>query len=117
MTRCRMLLIASLPLAGAVVLGVLALLPALRGATKANFERLEKGMSKDAVEEIMGECLSEDLPNCTLMWVDGEPLVFRYWSHPDGDAMAGFLAGRLFDKHWTDSPGWWERLRRWGGFR
>jgi hypothetical protein len=51
----RLLLLASLPLAIAVTLGVLALLPPRLGVTKANFDRIEIGMTKAEVEAIFGE--------------------------------------------------------------
>jgi hypothetical protein len=54
MTKKRLLLIASLPLTIAVILGILAMLPPSPGVTKANFDRIEKGMTRAEVEEIFG---------------------------------------------------------------
>jgi hypothetical protein len=54
MTKKRSLLFASLPLAVAVMLGVLAMLPR-PGVPKARFDRIEKGMTKDEVEDLLGE--------------------------------------------------------------
>ena len=51
----RLLLIASLPLAIVVTLGVLAQLPPRPGVTRANFDRIEKGMTLAQVEEIFGK--------------------------------------------------------------
>ena len=57
-TKRSLLLIASLPLTIAVTLGVLAMLPAIfppkPGVTKANFDRIEKGMTMTEVEAIFG---------------------------------------------------------------
>jgi hypothetical protein len=51
-TTKRLLLIAALLLiVAAVILGVLSLLPPDPGVTKANFDRIEKGMT----QRIMGE--------------------------------------------------------------
>ena len=54
MTRKRLLLIAVLPLAFAVTLGVLAMLSPNPGVTKAKFDRIEKGMTLAEVEAIFG---------------------------------------------------------------
>src|ERR1035438_9324153 len=54
MTKKRLLLIASLPLVIVVTLGVLAMLPPRPGVTKANFDRIEKGMTRAEVEQIFG---------------------------------------------------------------
>jgi hypothetical protein len=55
-TGKRLILIASVPLVIVVTLGVLALLPPddRPGVTKANFDRIEKWMTKAQVEEIFG---------------------------------------------------------------
>jgi hypothetical protein len=50
MTRRRVLLIASLSLSIAVVLGVFATLAERSSVTKPNFDRIEKGMTKAEVE-------------------------------------------------------------------
>ena len=54
MTIKRLILLASLPLMIAVALGVLAMLPPGPGVTKANFDRIEKGMTTAQVKEIFG---------------------------------------------------------------
>jgi hypothetical protein len=51
----RLLLIAAVPLTIAVILGVLAMLPPGSGVSKANIDRIEKGMTLAQVEEIFGE--------------------------------------------------------------
>jgi hypothetical protein len=45
MTKKRLLLIASLPAAIVVTLGILAVLPAQPGVSKTNFDRIETGMA------------------------------------------------------------------------
>ncbi len=54
-TKKRFLLIAAVPLAIAVTLGVLALLPARPTVTKANFDRIDTGMTLAEVEQILGK--------------------------------------------------------------
>ena len=54
MTRRRLLLIASLPLAIAVVLCILAMLPARRDITIAKYQQIKEGMAKSEVEQILG---------------------------------------------------------------
>jgi outer membrane protein assembly factor BamE (lipoprotein component of BamABCDE complex) len=55
MTQKRLALIAAVSLAiAAVMVGVLVMLPPGPGVTKANFDRIEKGMTKAKVEEIFG---------------------------------------------------------------
>ena len=54
-TKKRLILIAALPLViVAVTLGVLAMLPPGPGVTKANFDRIEKGMTLAQVELLLG---------------------------------------------------------------
>lgn len=53
-TKKRLLLIAAVPLAIVVVLGVLSILPSRPGVTKANFDRIQVGMTRAQVEEIFG---------------------------------------------------------------
>jgi hypothetical protein len=55
MKKKRLALIAVLPLTIAVILGVSAILPPRAGVTKANFERVQDGMTLAEVEGIFGE--------------------------------------------------------------
>jgi hypothetical protein len=54
MTKKRLLLVASFPLAVVLIIGVLAMLPSLDGVTEANFCRIKHGMTKAEVEQIFG---------------------------------------------------------------
>jgi outer membrane protein assembly factor BamE (lipoprotein component of BamABCDE complex) len=72
MTRKRYYLIAAAALAACVgiLIGVLAMLPASPGVTKANFDRVEEGMTREEVNAILGE-----------------PTYYantRSWDHADG---------------------------------
>jgi hypothetical protein len=113
MTRRRLLLIASLPLAVVVVFGVLAMLPARPGVTKANFDRIEVGMATTDVENLFG--------------VAGDAIAFGnpprprdqayslYWFANDGSvAWVRFADDRTTDKKWEQSRETTiGRIRRW----
>ena len=119
-TKKRFLLIASLPLTIAVTLGVLAILPPSPGVTKANFDRIEKGMTIAEVEQIFGEkgtassshpflpglCLRGELTDDGLragVWVSGE-------SH----ALILFSDKCVVHMRWLDfNPTLLETIRRW----
>ena len=53
MTKKRLILIATLPLAIIVTVGVLAMLPSSSGVTKATFDRIKDGMTRAEVQEIL----------------------------------------------------------------
>jgi hypothetical protein len=69
MTRRRLLLIAALPIAVVMIIVVLAMLPARRGMTKENFDRIQDGMTMQAVTEILG-CKPHHLPTNISIWPD-----------------------------------------------
>ena len=54
MTRKPLLLIAAVSLAIAMALGIIVMLPHDSGVTRANFDRIEKGMTESQVEAILG---------------------------------------------------------------
>ena len=100
MTTKRLLLFASLPLTIAVTLGVLAILPAMLphrpGVTKANFDRIQIGMTKAQVAEIFGETQPKSAKEGVVDWV----LVTD-----DGSmAVIGFFDDCVTDKTLNDSP-------------
>jgi hypothetical protein len=84
-TKKRLALIAVLPLTVAVTLGVLAMLPPGPGVTKANFDRIEKGMTLAEVEQIFGEKGEPSLLNT----VKDKKLVFLQVFGEKGEAPAG----------------------------
>ena len=106
-TRKRLILIASLPLVIAVALGVLAMLPPGPGVTKANFDRIEKGMTMVEVKRIFGE---EGTP--FLMWSARD---WKCWQADDGsDAFVEVVDDCAGEKHWTDSnETFFNKIRRW----
>jgi hypothetical protein len=111
MTRKRRYLIVAGILAGCVcaALGVVAMLPPQPGVTKANFDRVEEGMTLAEVEAILGERKRQSITG-------GSPQHFR-WYHADGtqitieNSQSDWAAGR---KHFLEStetiP---DKLRRW----
>ena len=97
MTKKRLFLLASLPLVIAVALGVLAMLPPSPGVTKANFNRIEIGMTIAEVEAILGG------PANT-------PAELPYWDYVtwfgEDDTTASIRINihdhRVYAKTWTD---------------
>ena len=108
MTKKRLLLIASVPLIAAVALGVLSILPPRPGVTKANFDRIEKGMTKAEVEAIFGEKGN---------WWDGAAQKGQAmcWTAKDGSgALVEFVDECVAIKQWADSRETvLDRFRRW----
>ena len=112
MTKKRLLLIASLPLTIVVTLGIAAILPPGPGVTKANFGRIEKGMTEAEVEAIFGVPAHSG-------GVGGDDesgiFVFSHWHSDDGaDASIVTHGGIVCDKNWTSSPNTFlDKIRRW----
>ena len=106
MTKKRLILIALLPLAAAVTLGVLAMLTPSPGVTKANFDRIEKGMTIPEVEQIFGK-KGESLVPADKTWL--------VWEAADGSwAEIWHSENCVTDKHWQySSNSILDRIRRW----
>ena len=104
-TKKRILLIAALPLAIVVTFGVLAMLPPSPGVTKANFDRIQEGMTKAEVEEIFG---GKGVP----LWTSRELL----WASDDGSEVeVDFgVVGCVQTKIWVSSNETiLDKIRRW----
>ena len=103
MTKKPLLLIASLPLTIAVTLGVLAMLPPRPGVTKANFDRIEKGMTLAEVEAILGKNHSAYFVSMKL--TIRPRFGTRIWSNPDESRAQIFFPSEdsVYTKRWTDS--------------
>jgi hypothetical protein len=103
MRKKRLILIFSLPLAIAVTLGVLAMLPSRSKVTKANYDRIQEGMTKAEVEEIFG-------PQGRL--IHGR---CSYWGAGDGSGMKiWFENDCVIDMQWIDSnETFLDKFRRW----
>jgi hypothetical protein len=109
MTKKHLLLIASLPLTIAVMLGVLALLPPRPGVTKANFDRIENRMTRAEVEEIFGGRGRPFL---------GDDESWMLWEADDGSWVTiVFRDACIADKHWQSWHDSHEtvlaKIRRW----
>lgn len=105
MTRRRLLLIA-LPLAVAVIVSVLAMLPARPGVTKTNFDRIEVGMTSVNVVKLLGD---------TPFHHGDEVRAVKEWQSLDGMAAAvWFTDDKVTKKEWADSPlSWTMRIELW----
>jgi hypothetical protein len=123
MTKKRLVLIAVFPLAVALTLGVLAMLPAMLppipGVTKANFDRIEVGMTKTEVQAILGS----DSQPAPFMFGGTSTMVAALstcnaeaWCRDDG-AWARIIfdnADVVISKDWIDSSeNTLETIRRW----
>jgi hypothetical protein len=100
-------LIASLPLAVLVIIGVLAMLPARPGVTKGNFDRIENGMTLAEVDKIFGKpgSFGNDLPTRTSA-------LSSWRSENDELACIFFDHGIVYDKEWHGET-IIDRIRRW----
>jgi len=111
MSRRRRILFSVSILAACVciALGVLAMLPPRPGVTKANFDRIEKGMSRAKVREIFGEK--------AIMWVEltshPETMTER-WTDESAAAwiVYHFNDDAVMRMSWVE-PAFTDKLRRW----
>jgi len=107
MTKKRWLLAGCLIAFVGVVLSVLALLPPRTGVTKANFDRIEKGMTKVQIEGIfgrIGKVVREDVA------------VLAWEADDESSTYIRFLDDRMIDASWIQSKSnetFSDKLRRW----
>lgn len=116
MTKKRLILIAALPLAIVVTFGILAMLPPRPGVTKANFDRIQHGMTKMEVEEIFGG-------KNTGIWADPKKQQVwdvviggqSFWKADDGsEAYIDFVHDGVTEKTWEPSTETlFHKIRRW----
>jgi hypothetical protein len=100
-----------LPLAVAVIIGVLAMMPPRRSAMKAGFDRIKMRMTKTEVETILGKA---------GFWTSYPmgPTEIGGWNSEDGEAalisFGSFGDGGVISKQWRPSNGaFFDRFRRW----
>jgi hypothetical protein len=108
--RC-LTMIALMLIGTCLALVVLAMLPPRPGVTKANFDRIEKEMTRVEVEEIFGK------PS-TYRFAFGSGTGTRYielWRNVDGSYASISTQGDVIHSvHWHDSiETITEKLRRW----
>jgi hypothetical protein len=115
-TKKRFLLIVSLPLTAVVVLvGVVALLPPddRPGVTKANFDRIQEGMTLAEVEEIFGSDRRGSLE--AVSYLIHEEAGWDDWLLDDGSNLSiRFVDNRVAGKRWLPSnERFFDKIRRW----
>jgi hypothetical protein len=116
MSKKRLLLFASLPLTVAVTLGVLAMSPPRPGVTKTNFDRIQEGMTKAQVQEMLGQD-GEFTGGFTV--VDRQEAQIAKaefaWRADDGSVVfIMFVEGCVAAKYWSDSNETiLDKIRRW----
>jgi hypothetical protein len=94
-TKTRLLLLAAVPLVIVVTVGVLVMLPRSK-VTKANFARIQDGMTEAEIEEIFGEPRSSTIRTGAKLWG-----VWRADDGISGDEVCIDLSnGYVSQKHW-----------------
>jgi hypothetical protein len=103
----RLILIASFPLAIAVMLGVYLAMPDGAGPNWSTFNRVKVGMTMQEVEDVFsfghGSISNQATDRVELVTSRGQGITL------------GFTNGRVTDKQWDDGKTLLERLRRWLG--
>ena len=109
MKRRYLIVAVSFAAIACLAVGVLAVLPPRPGVTKANFDRIEIGMTLEEVERIFGR------PSDMLAGASkDDPTVFRNWLVSlDSGAAVDFRAERVYAKQWQDRSTIFEKIRRW----
>jgi hypothetical protein len=108
MTRKRRYLISASVLVACVciALGVLAMLPSQPGVTKADFDRIEKGMLSHEVELILGKPMQPHMRDLDRHDMDT-------WRASDGSWIRiDYFRDTVTKKRWVDSS-FTDKLRRW----
>jgi hypothetical protein len=111
MTKKRLLMIASLPLAVAGTFGVLAMLPPRIGVTKTNLDRIQEGTNRADVEQIFGA-----KPHLATHDYNYQPVKMETgWSGPGGRAYVVLDADDCVrEKRWEDTgETLFAKIRRW----
>jgi hypothetical protein len=98
----RLLLIASLPLAIAVIIGVLVMLPPRPSVMKSNFDRIENGMKIEEIAKMLDLKLEPNNDGPSTVGIKA----------PDGDATIEFSRGFVVSKAWR-YPTILDRIDRW----
>ena len=123
MTKKHLILIAAGPFVIAVTLGVLTILPPRPGVTNANFDRIEKGMTKAKVEQVFGGegelplSIQRGMTKAEVEQVFGREALKSVldWKAADGSlAEIRFKNDCVSEKEWYDSEGTFlDKIRRW----
>jgi len=103
-----------------IACGVQFLIPARPGRiSKANFDRIEIGMTEAEVEEILGagEYRSSYPERKFFGTVNTGPpggggCREKYWDGPEGTIQLRFDGDKVWSKHWSDDVALWDRLKK-----
>ena len=108
MRKRRLLLFASLPLVVVLALGVYAMIPPPQpGFIKANYDRIQEGMTLAEVEEIFGKKATSWRNDSHALWIDDE-----------GYAGMLFIDNRVADRYChvygnSCNPTFFQKIRGW----
>jgi hypothetical protein len=116
-TKKRLLLLAVLPLTIVVMLGILAMLPARPGVTKANFDRIQVGMTKAEVEQIFDGEAGKQLLTTAVAGLPDMPVEKKaYWWGDEERSVAVVIFENdvVIRKEWGESDETvMQRICRW----
>jgi hypothetical protein len=118
--------IATLAIAGGIAVVIPMLRPPRPGVTKANFDRIKKGMTEADAEAILGSPSQREIIIARGKAPGGEPMVQFIqldegkgcaWSGTDGDVIVHFDSdGAIASMIWRDHERmFFERIRDWIG--
>jgi hypothetical protein len=88
--------------------------------TKANYDKIEQGMTEAEVEEILGSG-SDSSRRKVFVPAEGGVLpppvrVNKYWDGPEGTIWVQFWVesgtGKVRDKHWFRQPSLWDEIKK-----
>ena len=113
MRKRLMLATVAVSVIACIVLAALAMLPPRPGITKANFDRIQVGMTLGEVTVIFGRSPTGEADN--IMTIERDPP--KAWNNGKQAAAIHFREdGRVSDKNWIDfgeTETFLERVRRW----
>ncbi len=109
--RKFLLIIAVLPLSIALAAAALAMMPPTTGVTKANVDRIQKGMERAEVCEVLGEP--------PVMTIDQPPALIETWNGGHGVFAVTFDEDRRVKATlWSDSQDtFFDKIGRWAHIR
>jgi hypothetical protein len=114
-TKRRLILIAAVSLSIALTFGVLAMQPPGPGVTKANFDRIQEGMTLVEVKKILGEKGRYwEMRSTPISFVPKTDNGVWSWSADDGSWALITYSDGVVGKYWTDSTETiLDKIRRW----
>ncbi len=109
--KWRIIGLATMAIAGGLAAAIPALQPPQPGVMKANFDRIENGMTVDEVEGLFGG----PTWSCRIRGnLDMAPVTSVWTGHDGATADISFFKGVVSEKRWTKSTETIsDKLRRW----